>query len=469
MSLTSYRTAPPRIRMASAASRGRGAYVGWLRECVKAIAALYLRGRKWPKLGGMSDSKQSLSDPFQRALADWQAGRGEAALAGLRAAVTGGDAGCASLLLQLSADPAAPDAAQAAAAAAVLAAPDTPLIRRHAGFLRARGYGMDADPGAALAQRLREAAAGDAQAMAEIGLLVLLAEGEHDAALPILEAAAAAGSVVGLAALMRLGLEAGQLSPVARQHASALSRSGHPLASTLIPAASALPDSDPATDAAAGAGQAWPAVQTLLAALQAPVAPGESLNPAVRVQNIPGFMPSALCDYLAAQAAPLLRPAQIFDAASGQTRPDPYRQSLTAALPDGAMDLVLWAIKSRMAALAGRDFNQGEPLAVLLYRPGEQYRLHVDYLTADGHAASADLARRGQRLATSLVRLNEEFTGGDTVFPRLDVRWTGRRGDALSFDNTDADGQGDPMTLHAGEPVRSGLKILASLWLRERG
>jgi len=418
----------------------------------------------------MNDDDQSRTDPFQLALADWQAGRSEVALAGLRAAVAGGDFGCASLLLQLSADPAAPDGAQAEAAEAVLGAPDAPLIRRHAAFLRARGYGMAADPAAALTQRIDQARSGDAEAMTEVGLLSLLASGDAAAATPLLETAAAAGSIAAIAALLRLGLEAGQLSPLARQHTPVLSRAGHPLASALIPAANALP-MRPATGQTSPAARRldWPEARDLLAALQAPAAmAAETLHDAPRIVRSPRFMPAALCDYLAAQAAPLLRPAQIFDAASGQTRPDPYRQSMTAALSDGVMDLVLWAIKLRMAALAGGTFDQGEPLAVLLYRPGEQYRPHVDYLTEDGHAASADLARRGQRIATSLVRLNQDFTDGDTVFPRLDIRWTGVRGDALGFANTDAAGQGDPMTLHAGEPVSSGMKILASLWLRQR-
>ena len=85
----------------------------------------------------------------------------------------------------------------------------------------------------------------------------------------------------------------------------------------------------------------------------------------------------------------------------------------------------------------------------------------------DDGIASDDLAQRGQRIATALIRLNQEFTGGDTVFPRLETRWSGVRGDALTFINTLPDLRGDPRTLHKGEPVETGMKILVSLWLRE--
>jgi prolyl 4-hydroxylase len=195
---------------------------------------------------------------------------------------------------------------------------------------------------------------------------------------------------------------------------------------------------------------------------------GEVLSQTPRVARHDGALPAAVCDYLAAGGVPFLQPARIFDPATGESRPDPYRTSLTAALPDSAMDLVLWAIKRRMAQLAGAGFAQGEPLSLLVYRPGEEYRAHFDFLTEDGGRASADLARRGQRIATSLVKLNDEHEGGATRFPRLDIAWTGRRGDALSFVNVDAAGKGDKRTLHAGEPVTSGMKVLASLWLRER-
>ena len=194
---------------------------------------------------------------------------------------------------------------------------------------------------------------------------------------------------------------------------------------------------------------------------------GETLSDSPAIKCWKNAFPEVVCDYLAAGAAPLLKPAEIFDPGLGRTRQDPYRQSLVATLPDGVMDLVLWAIKDRMARLAGASYAQGEPLSMLAYRPGDHYKSHYDYLSDDDGIASDDLAQRGQRIATALIRLNQEFTGGDTVFPRLETRWSGVRGDALTFTNTLPDLRGDPRTLHKGEPVETGMKILVSLWLGE--
>ncbi|WP_295692081.1 hypothetical protein [uncultured Maricaulis sp.] len=52
--------------------------------------------------------------------------------------------------------------------------------------------------------------------------------------------------------------------------------------------------------------------------------------------------------------------------------------------------------------------------------------------------------------------------------PAFNLRWSGKRGDALSFDNTNPDGSCARPSLHAGEPVTEGVKVIASLWLRER-
>jgi prolyl 4-hydroxylase len=404
-------------------------------------------------------------DAVAIALDAWRRGETGAALDRLDAAARAGDGAALEALLQLSGQDAAPGGTEERIHGTVLALPPGPVRNRHLAFLTAAGRGCKADPGAALALRAADAAdGGDTGALTELGLLALMA-GDSDAARRRLETAAARGGGHAIAALLRLGAEDGAVAPVARQHGPALARAGHPLAGTLMQAVAGLPDAEPAGAPDKVATRPEALAEALC---DAHIGDGEVLSQTPRVARHDGALPAAVCDYLAAGGVPFLQPARIFDPATGESRPDPYRTSLTAALPDSAMDLVLWAIKRRMAQLAGAGFAQGEPLSLLVYRPGEEYRAHFDFLTEDGGRASADLARRGQRIATSLVKLNDEHEGGATRFPRLDIAWTGRRGDALSFVNVDAAGKGDKRTLHAGEPVTSGMKVLASLWLRER-
>jgi prolyl 4-hydroxylase len=115
------------------------------------------------------------------------------------------------------------------------------------------------------------------------------------------------------------------------------------------------------------------------------------------------------------------------------------------------------ALNRRLARFTGTDVNQGEPLHILRYRPGQEYRPHVDWLLDDN-----------PRVLTALVYLNDEYTGGETAFVKTGLKVRGRKGDVLVFRSQGADGGLDPMSEHAGLPVTSGIKYLASRWIRAR-
>jgi prolyl 4-hydroxylase len=137
---------------------------------------------------------------------------------------------------------------------------------------------------------------------------------------------------------------------------------------------------------------------------------------------------------------------------------DPIRTSLGAAFPFTAEDPVLHAINRRIAKLTGTSYEQGEPLQVLSYAPGQQYRLHSDALPSGTN----------QRVLTLLVYLNNDFEGGETAFPDLGISHRGGAGDAIVFANVDAAGRPEMRARHAGLPVRRGRKWLLSKWIRER-
>jgi len=78
------------------------------------------------------------------------------------------------------------------------------------------------------------------------------------------------------------------------------------------------------------------------------------------------------------------------------------------------------------------------------------------------------LQKFGQRIATVLIYLNEDYAGGETAFPKLGLNFRGATGDALFFTNVDRSGRADPLTLHAGTPPTSGEKWVLSQWIRDR-
>lgn len=164
------------------------------------------------------------------------------------------------------------------------------------------------------------------------------------------------------------------------------------------------------------------------------------------------------CAHLIALATPALRASVIVDPATGRPKPDPVRTSEGMNFGPAQEDLVVNALNRRIAAATGTAYECGEPLHILRYAPGQEYKPHLDALPGVSN----------QRAWTALVYLNRGYEGGETVFPELGITAKGEPGDCLIFRNVLADGRGDPRTRHAGAPVTDGVKWLATRWIRER-
>lgn len=164
------------------------------------------------------------------------------------------------------------------------------------------------------------------------------------------------------------------------------------------------------------------------------------------------------CRYLITLAEPALQPSFVLHPQTGQRIPHPVRTSAGMSFGPTQEDRVVNLINRRLARVTGTDVGCGEPLHILRYEPGQEYRPHVDALPAV----------ENQRHWTVLVYLNEGYGGGSTRFDLAEIEFSGRQGDALMFRNVDEGGRGDPETRHAGLPVTSGVKWLATRWIRQR-
>jgi hypothetical protein len=131
------------------------------------------------------------------------------------------------------------------------------------------------------------------------------------------------------------------------------------------------------------------------------------------------------------------------------------------------MDVVVEAIRARISSATRLPLPLFEPSQVLHYAPGQQFRAHHDYFEPENPGHSEQL-KRGQRIATFLIYLNDGYTGGETAFPRAQLSFRGNVGDALFIANVERSGQPDPLTLHAGTPPTSGEKWIFSQWILDK-
>lgn len=178
------------------------------------------------------------------------------------------------------------------------------------------------------------------------------------------------------------------------------------------------------------------------------------------IERYPGFLSAAECSFLIERAAPMLQPAVVFHPQTGQQLRDPVRTAQSAAFPFALESPAIHAINRRIAKATGTAYEQGEPLQVLCYDPGDEYKLHSDALPKVAHS--------NQRTETFLVALNIGYHGGETAFPHLGIEWRGALGEALHFRNLEKDGSPSQAMFHAGRPVERGRKFLLSKWLREK-
>jgi hypothetical protein len=195
--------------------------------------------------------------------------------------------------------------------------------------------------------------------------------------------------------------------------------------------------------------------------LRSPANSGRTLSADPFIRAIPGICSAAECEWLIAAAAPRLERATLYNKGVGEGRTNQY-----AVLDLAHTDLVAEMVRARIANEIGAPVQCLEVSQVLRYGVGEEFMLHYDFLDPDLNRE--DIDRFGQRAATFLIYLNDDYEGAETSFPRLGIKHRGKTGDALVFGNLGRDGLPDPRTQHAGLPPTRGEKWLFSQWIRNR-
>lgn len=225
------------------------------------------------------------------------------------------------------------------------------------------------------------------------------------------------------------------------------------------PEALRLLDHFAATDAAAQE------QRTLIAAMHlshdgapGPLPSPRKLSTSPNLLLLPALFTPEECDYLTRLAEQMLEPASVIDSLTGRLIRDPVRSSDVAAFPLALENPAVHALNRRIAAASGTQVAQGEPLQIISYRPGQEYRPHTDALVGTDN----------QRILTMLIYLTTDYTGGETSFLPNGPKVKGGKGDALLFSNADVAGRPDPSSRHAGLPVTAGRKLIASRWIRQR-
>ena len=185
------------------------------------------------------------------------------------------------------------------------------------------------------------------------------------------------------------------------------------------------------------------------------------------VLEMDGLLTPDQCDRIVAEALRKgLSDAETMDAENKATYTSynpKFRTSRTVFLPDEALPEI--ELLARVTArIGGLPRRHQESLQVAQYLDGGEFKDHYDTCDEAEDACRKFNLGSGGRVGTLLVYLNDDFEGGETHFPHIDVTVTPKKGKAVYFTSTDGGGAIIHDSLHRANPVRGGEKWICTKW-----
>lgn len=173
------------------------------------------------------------------------------------------------------------------------------------------------------------------------------------------------------------------------------------------------------------------------------------------------------CDEMVRLSRGKLERSSVVNNETGSYDVHPHRTSYGTYFNRGENELIS-RLEQRIADLVEYPVENGEPIQILHYERGGEYRPHFDYFDPKQPGNEQVLTQGGQRIATLIMYLNNVEAGGSTVFPEVGIDVLPRKGNAVYFAYCSEEGSLDARSLHGGSPVGAGEKWIATKWFRQR-
>jgi len=159
------------------------------------------------------------------------------------------------------------------------------------------------------------------------------------------------------------------------------------------------------------------------------------------------------CDHIRKIAEPNLQPSTI----GGDYEINNSERKSETAWIRASEDPIVDKLIRKCISTTDRPFANCEDLQVLRYKPGGFYKPHQDTFSFD----------KNRRMYTFIIALNDDYEGGETVFPNIKKQYRLEKGDVLFFDTLNNYECMTKKALHGGAPVKSGEKWVCNLWVHK--
>jgi prolyl 4-hydroxylase len=184
----------------------------------------------------------------------------------------------------------------------------------------------------------------------------------------------------------------------------------------------------------------------------------------LQLYTLEDFLTPKECARLIALINHHLRPSTLSYASDDKA----FRTSQTADLCH-LKSPVAQHIDDKICQTLGIRVEYSEGIQAQRYDVGQQFKAHWDYFPPDTAVYRRLAGVRGNRTWTFMVYLNDGMEGGATRFTEIDFAVKPKTGLAVIWNNLLEDGTCNPATMHCGEPVISGHKIIITKWFRVHG
>lgn len=179
--------------------------------------------------------------------------------------------------------------------------------------------------------------------------------------------------------------------------------------------------------------------------------------------EFPNFLSPKECDDIIVKAQPNLFVSKVYSD-TDDVFAENTRQSKQCWLDDS--DPLVKNLTYRIKDVTNSHHKNAEHLQVVKYQTGGFFTPHYDACDGDSSFCKRMNGNLGPRLWTLLIYLNDDYTGGETLFPHIDKSVKPEKGKAVLFKNVDDNGAIIRQSFHGGNPVLSGEKWIANKWIR---
>lgn len=175
------------------------------------------------------------------------------------------------------------------------------------------------------------------------------------------------------------------------------------------------------------------------------------------------FISTEDCDYLIRLSQDRFIKSMVFDSEKPLTD---GRTSESAYLT--IKDETIERLKQKCSELLEVPVSHFEDFQCVSYQLGQEYQNHFDTYDASTEEGRMEIEKNGQREYTILAYLNDDFEGGGTHFPRLDLVLKPKKGRVVIFKSINNNRTVIQTSIHAGLPVSNGRKYALNIWVRDK-